>query len=146
MTGVIGVSEAPVSKPSRARPALKKRVFSHSRSISSGSDSSTSIAARQAAATAGGCEVEKRNGRARCSSMVAQDGRPGDVAAQHADRLGEGPDLDVHPAVQVEVVDAAAPVAAEHARSMRVVDVDDRLRLLGGLRRWPAAGRCRRPC
>ena len=64
MTGVIGVSLMPVSKPRPVRPALKKRVLSHSRSMRSGSSSRTSIAARQAAATAGGCEVEKRNGRA----------------------------------------------------------------------------------
>src|SRR6266540_6963049 len=65
MTGVIGVSEAPVSKPRRESSALNRRVFDHSRSSSSGSSSKTRIASRQAAATAGGWEVEKRNGRAR---------------------------------------------------------------------------------
>ena len=36
MTGVIGVSDAPVSKPSRASSALNRRVLVHNRSISSG--------------------------------------------------------------------------------------------------------------
>ena len=76
MTGVMGVSDVPVSKPRRSRPALKKRLFSQSRSMSSGSDASTSIAARQAAATAGGCEVENRNGRALCSSVVRSTAGP----------------------------------------------------------------------
>ena len=65
ITGVIGVSERPVSKPSRASSALKRRVFAHSRSSSSGSSCMTRIASRQAATTAGGWVVEKRNGRAR---------------------------------------------------------------------------------
>jgi hypothetical protein len=76
MTGVIGVSDEPMSNPRRASPALKKRVFCHSRSISSGSVSSTSIAARQAAATAGGAEVEKRNGRARWMSISRSEAPP----------------------------------------------------------------------
>ena len=37
MTGVMGVSEAPVSKPRRASSALKRRVLAHSRSNNSGS-------------------------------------------------------------------------------------------------------------
>ena len=65
ITGVIGVSLAPVSKPSRLRPSLKRAVFFHKRSIRSGSALRTSIAAMQAAATPGGWEVLKRNGRAR---------------------------------------------------------------------------------
>ena len=65
MTGVIGLSLRPVLKPSACRPDLKNRVFSHSRSMICGSCSSTSSAAMHVAATAGGCDVEKRNGRAR---------------------------------------------------------------------------------
>jgi hypothetical protein len=65
MIGVIGVSERPVSKPSRASSPLKRFVLAHSRSIRHGSSCMTRIASRQAAASAGGCEVEKRNGRAR---------------------------------------------------------------------------------
>src|SRR5260370_7169179 len=65
ITGVIGVSLAPVSKPSRLRPALKRAVFFHRRSILSGSASRTSMAAMHAAATPGGCDGLKRNGLAR---------------------------------------------------------------------------------
>ena len=65
MTGVIGVSEWPVSKPRRVSSALNRRVLDHSRSISSGSSCMIRIASRQASTTAGGCDVEKRNGRAR---------------------------------------------------------------------------------
>ena len=64
MTGVIGLSLRPVSRPRAASPALKKRVLSQSRSMRPSSDSSTSSAARQVAVTDGGCEVENRNGRA----------------------------------------------------------------------------------
>src|SRR4029079_1950657 len=69
MTGVIGVSDLPVSKPSRASSALNRRVFAHSRSWSSGSSCITRIASRHAAATAGGWDVEKRKGRARWTRM-----------------------------------------------------------------------------
>src|SRR5579862_574942 len=65
MTGVIGVSERPVSNPRRASSALNRFVLAHSRSMSHGSSSMTRIASRHAAATAGGWEVENRNGRAR---------------------------------------------------------------------------------
>ena len=93
----------------------------------------TRIASRQAAATAGGCDVEKRNGRARWIEDVAQVLRAGDVAAQDADRLGQRADLDRDPAVEPEVVDRAAAVAAEHARGVGVVDHDRRAELLGRL-------------
>ena len=65
ITGVIGLSLMPVSKPRSFRPALKKRVFSQRRSIRCGSSRSRSSAARQLAVTEGGCEVENRNGLAR---------------------------------------------------------------------------------
>ena len=61
----MGLRLGPVLKPSASRPALKNLVLSQSRSMICGSCSRTSIAAMQAAATAGGCDVEKRNGRAR---------------------------------------------------------------------------------
>src|ERR1039458_2492467 len=65
ITGVMGVSLIPVLNPADIKPCLKYLVLLHRFFIRSGSCSSTSKAARQAAATAGGCEVEKRNGRAR---------------------------------------------------------------------------------
>ena len=52
MTGVIGLAD-PGIEPERLEPALEEPVFSQSRSMISGS-SSTSMAAMQAAATAGG--------------------------------------------------------------------------------------------
>ena len=65
ITGVIGLSLHAGVEAERFEAALKNRVFSQSRSIDCGSVSSTSSAARQVAATDGGCEVENRNGRAR---------------------------------------------------------------------------------
>ncbi len=64
---------------------------------------------------------------------LAQRGRAGDVAPQDADRLRQRPDLDVDPAVEVEMVDRAATVAAQHPRRVGVVDEDDGLRLFGRL-------------
>ena len=55
----------------------------------------------------------------------------GDVAAHDADRLGQRADLDVDAAVQVEVVDRAAAVPAQHAGGVRVVDHDRRLVAIG---------------
>ena len=54
ITGVMGLSLIPVLNPRSFKPALKKRVLSHRRSMSAGSSRSTSIAAIQAAATGGG--------------------------------------------------------------------------------------------
>src|SRR6188508_3178248 len=45
----------------------------------------------------------------------AQCRRPGNVAAQHADRLRERADLDLDAPVEIEVVDGPAPVAAKDA-------------------------------
>ena len=59
--------------------------------------------------------------------------RSGDVATEHADRLRERADLDVHPAVEVEMVDAAPAVPPEHPGRVGVIDVDDRVVLLGQL-------------
>ena len=68
--GVMGVSVAgvvtpPMLKATRRNPPWKYRVFSHRRSMRSGSRSKMLKASMQEAATEGGCEVEKRNGRAR---------------------------------------------------------------------------------
>ena len=76
MIGVIGVCDRPVSNPSRASSALNRVVLAHSRSIRQVSSSITAIASRQAAATAGGCEVENRNGRARWTRMSRRSCEP----------------------------------------------------------------------
>ena len=148
MTGVIGVSLTPVLKPRRFSSCLKKAVFSHMRSISASPSAlcSTSRAALQVATTLGGCEVLKRKGRARCSISIAQLLVGGHVAAHGADGLGQRAHLDVPPAVEAEVVDRAAPVLAQHARGVGVVDHADGAVGLGTARRSVAAGRCRRPC
>ena len=65
ITGVIGVSDTPVSKPRRVSSVLNERVLAHRRSSSSGSSCMTLIASRHDATTDGGWDVEKRNGRAR---------------------------------------------------------------------------------
>src|SRR6266436_703252 len=67
MIGVMGVSLLPVLKPSFFSLRLKNFVLDHNFLMrrSPASESSTSKAAWQVAATEGGCEVEKRNGRAR---------------------------------------------------------------------------------
>src|SRR3989441_10091906 len=69
ITGVIGVTEPPVLKPSRLSPSLKKRVFSQRRALRSGSVSITSTAAMQAAMTAGGGERDKWGGRDLCVEL-----------------------------------------------------------------------------
>ena len=57
----------------------------------------------------------------------------GHIAAQHAYRLGQRAHLDVDAAVEAEVVHGAAPVAAEHARGVGVVDHHGGLVPLGDL-------------
>ena len=61
------------------------------------------------------------------------DQRPAarDVAAERADRLRQRPDLDVDAPVHAEVVDRAAPVLAEHAARMGIVDHHDAAEFLG---------------
>jgi hypothetical protein len=65
--GVIGVSVAPVEKPSFLKRPWKNFVLDQSflRSFSPSGESSRVNAAWQLAITDGGCPVEKRNGRAR---------------------------------------------------------------------------------
>ena len=131
MTGVIGLSLSPVLNPSACSPSLKNRVLSHSRSMSCGSSISTSSAARQVAATDGGCDVENRNGRAAMMQEVDQVAAAGDVAAERADGLRQRADLHVDAAVQAEVIDGAASVRAEHAARVRIVHHHDAAVLLG---------------
>ena len=129
-----------MSKPSRASPALKSR-----RVLPQPLDELRLGLQHVDRRQAGGGHGRRMGGREEerpgpVLEDLAQRLAAGDVAAQHADRLGQRPDLDVDPAVQAEVVDAAAPVAAQHAGGVRVVDVDDRIGLLGGLHDLGQAG------
>ena len=54
------------------------------------------------------------------------------VATQNADSLGQRAYLDIHMAVQAEVVHCAASVTAEDARGMRIVDHHNGAVLFGG--------------
>ena len=65
ITGVIGVSLTPVLNPAEVQRAFEVPRVVPETLDALGLASRTSKAARQAAATAGGCEVENRNGRAR---------------------------------------------------------------------------------
>ena len=63
--------------------------------------------------------------------------RPRDEPAEDADRLRERPHLDIHSAVQAEVVDGPAPVLAQHPRRVGVVDHHDGAVLVRDLdQRW----------
>ena len=132
MTGVMGVSDEPMSKPSRAEARLEEAGV-----LPQPLDQLRLALQHVDGRQAGGRHGRRMRGREeeRPRPMLqqrAQRGRSRDVAAQHADRLGERANLHMHPPVQVEVVDRAPPVAPQHAGAMRVVDVHDRLRLFGG--------------
>ena len=62
---------------------------------------------------------------------VDQRARACDVAAEHANRLRQRADLDVHTAMDVEVIDRSAAVLTEHAARVRIVDHHDAAELLG---------------
>ena len=47
------------------------------------------------------------------------------VSSQSADRLGESADLNVHPAVHLEVIDSATAIAAQNAGGVSVVHHHD---------------------
>jgi len=70
----------------------------------------------QVAATAGGWDVEKQE---RAGAMIEKvDGvaRGAHVAAQRADGLGERANLNIHAAVQVEMVHGAASICGPALR------------------------------
>ena len=75
--------------------------------------------------------MENRIGRPAVHQPVDQRAGSDHVTAEYADGLGEGADLDVDLAVQAEVVDGAAPVAAHDARCVRVVNHGDAAVFLG---------------
>ena len=133
MTGVIGVSECPVSKPRRVSSALNRLVFvpeplAELRLVAHDPD-------RLAACGDDGRRMRRRE-EERPRSLgqdLAQCLGPGDVAAESADGLRQRTDLDGDAAVEAEMVDGAAAVPTEDARGMGVVDHDGRTELLGRL-------------
>ena len=64
---------------------------------------------------------------------IDQIARAADVAAESADRLRQGSNLNVDAPVHFEMIDGAASLAAEHAGSVRVVDHHDRAVFFGRL-------------
>ena len=54
------------------------------------------------------------------------------ITAEHADGFRKRSHLDVHAAMQTEVVDGAAAVSSQHAGSMRIVDHHDGAMPFGG--------------
>ncbi len=66
ITGTMGVSVLPVSKPRLWKPSIIRFVMAHRRSRRSGSASITSMAARTVATADGGMLAEKMRLRAWC--------------------------------------------------------------------------------
>jgi hypothetical protein len=133
ITGVIGVSELPVSKPRRVSSALNRPVLAHSPVLELGL-----VAHDPDRLATGGHHGRRVRGREEERSRalgeeLAEGHRAGHVPAERPDRLRQRSDLDGDPAVQVEMVDAPSPVAPEDARRVGVVDHDGRTELLGRL-------------
>jgi hypothetical protein len=97
------------------------------------------------AATDGGCDVENRNGRAAMVEKLDEIARAADVSAERADGFRQRADLNIDAAVQLEVIDRAAAVAAQHAGRVRVVDHHDGAVFFRQRGHTAAARRCRRP-
>ena len=129
----MGVSETPVLNPNLVSSALKRRVFAHSRSMQLRLllHDLERRAARGHDGRRMGRREQERPGP--LDQDVAQVLAAGDVAAEGADSLRQGPDLDGNPAVQPEVVDGAASIPPQHARRVGVVDEHGRPDLLGRL-------------
>ena len=131
MTGVIGLSLTPVSKPSACEPGLEE-----ARVLPQPLDELRFLLEHLDRGEAGGGDGRRvgRREEKRPGAVVEeldQRARAGDVAAQRADRFRQRPDLDVDAAVHPEMVDGAAAMAAEHAARMRVVDHHDAAELVG---------------
>src|SRR3989304_1700313 len=117
ITGVIGVSLCPMSKPRFTRRFLKYFVFDHSFFTWRGSVSSTSIAAMHDAVVDGVGVPLRSHARGLC---------PGHVAADDPEGLRERPELDVDLLLDVEVGRDAAASVPEDALSVGVGDVQHR--------------------
>ncbi len=133
MTGVMGVSLTPVSKPSFFISALKYLALSHSLSTSSVDDF------QQIDGGDAGRRIRRGDGRREQERAAAlaqpfdDDLVAGHQPADHAEGLGERADLDIHLAVQAEVVHDAAPALAEHAFAVGVVHHEHDVVLAGDL-------------
>ena len=146
MTGVIGLSLAPVLNPSRLQPVLEElrvgpelvdelRFFEQH--------------VQRGETRRGDRRRMRRREEKRPPAMMKElDQAPaaGDVAAERADGLRQRADLHIDAAVQPEMIDRAAPVLSKHAARMRIVDHHDAAVLFGESRTAPAARRGRRPC
>ncbi len=133
MTGVIGVSERPVSKPEAGQLGLEPARVRPQAFLELGFvlHHPDRLAAR------GHDGRRMRGGEQERTGSLGQDlakgDRTGDVAPERADGLAERADLDRHAAVQPEMVDRSAAVPAEHARGVGVVDHHGRAERFGGL-------------
>ena len=131
MTGMIGVWLWPVSKPSCCISAaeqfgiLPQPVHQFRRFLQ---DVDRLDAGGHVGRGHGAGEEE---GPAALAQPLDDDRLAGHQAADHAKGLAQRADLDIDPAVQAEVIDDAAPAAAQHAFAVRVVHHQHDAVLLG---------------
>ena len=131
MTGVIGLSLRPVSKPSGDEARLEK-----ARVLPQPIDELRFLEQDVHRRDAGGGHRRRvrRREQKRAGAMaeeVDERAASGDIAAEHADRLRQRADLNVDAAVHAEVIDGAAAVAAEDAARVGIVDHHDGAEFLG---------------
>ena len=136
MIGVIGVSLAGVFTPPILKPELAELLLQVAGVLPELLDALRLLLEDVEGGDAGRGDGRRMRGREqeRPRAMIEkldQVARAADVAAERADGLRERADLDIDAAMQVEVVDGAAAVAAQHARGVRVVDHHDRAIFLG---------------
>ncbi len=133
MTGVIGVSETPVSNPRSASPALNSARVGPERVEQLGL-----LLEDPDGLDAGGGDRRRMRGREqeRTSSLdedLAEGTGARHVTSEHADGLRQRPDLDRDATVEIEMVDAASTRATEDAGRVGVVDHHCGTELLGRL-------------
>ena len=131
MTGVIGLSLIPVSKPMRLEAGLEE-----ARVLPQPIDQLRLLDEHVERGDAGGRDRGRvRRGEQEGPGAMVQkvDEVPasGDVAAEGADRLRERAHLHVHTPVHAEVIDGAAAVLPEHAARVRIVHHHDAAELFG---------------
>ena len=125
MTGVIGLSLAPVLNPSAWSPSLKNAVLLQS-AVDELGFLQQHVQRRQArGGDRGRMRGRKEERAAAVLEKVDQVPVARDIAAQGADRLRQRADLDIHAAVQPEVIDRSASVVPEHPARVRIVHHHD---------------------